>query len=280
MDKKLNFVFLGILLFLITPELSWSQSEQYKRPKSNSEKAKNPIKNSSQKGSSNKDVSNKSKDDQKYKVDLSNIEQKYWAPKDTEFSVVQSRTYSKAHRFSLSLQGGVMINDPYNEGFSYGGTLNYFFNERNGVEFHFVTSSLKDNQTVRAFLNDVGTTGGVKPDYSRPNKFYGFSYNWVPIYAKMSLLDTKILYFDFAISPGLGMLTYEQQSEKGNQEKTTVALTLDLTQYFFLTKNFAIRADYKNKWFKEDIITYKNATYLRSQTTNSSQFLIGVTYYF
>src|SRR5687768_17351365 len=34
------------------------------------------------------------------KLDIQGLEEKYWAPKDTDFSVVQNRTYTKAKRFS------------------------------------------------------------------------------------------------------------------------------------------------------------------------------------
>ena len=36
------------------------------------------------------------------KVDISDLEQKYWAPKDVEFNVVQNRLYSKAGRFGIT----------------------------------------------------------------------------------------------------------------------------------------------------------------------------------
>ncbi len=36
------------------------------------------------------------------KVDISDLESKYWAPKDTDFSVVQNRTYSKDNRFMIA----------------------------------------------------------------------------------------------------------------------------------------------------------------------------------
>src|SRR4051794_14929352 len=50
------------------------------------------------------------------KVDISDLENKYWAPKDTDFSVVQNRTYSKDHKFIASLQYGIPINDSHSDG--------------------------------------------------------------------------------------------------------------------------------------------------------------------
>src|SRR5665213_1189165 len=47
------------------------------------------------------------------KVDISDLENKYWAPKDTDFSVVQNRTYSKEHRWFFSAQYGIPVSDSY-----------------------------------------------------------------------------------------------------------------------------------------------------------------------
>ena len=50
------------------------------------------------------------------KLDLKKLEDKYWAAKDTDFSVVQNRTYTKEGRAFLSLSYGPLMNDPYSYG--------------------------------------------------------------------------------------------------------------------------------------------------------------------
>src|ERR1700722_15225129 len=47
------------------------------------------------------------------KVDISDLENRYWTAKDTEFNVVQNRLYTKAKRFSVTLQGGTNLSDTY-----------------------------------------------------------------------------------------------------------------------------------------------------------------------
>ncbi|MEO0335372.1 MAG: hypothetical protein AAF202_03205, partial [Pseudomonadota bacterium] len=42
------------------------------------------------------------------RVDISDLENKYWAPKDTDFKVVQNRLYTKEKRFSLSTGIGIL----------------------------------------------------------------------------------------------------------------------------------------------------------------------------
>ncbi len=67
------------------------------------------------------------------KLDITDLEQKYWAPKDTDFSVVQNRTYTKAGRVALSLSGPI-VNDPFSSGYNPSVKVNYYFSERYGVE--------------------------------------------------------------------------------------------------------------------------------------------------
>src|SRR5690606_26784918 len=123
------------------------------------------------------------------KVDISDLENKYWAPKDTDFSVVQNRTYTKEGKFGLALQGGLLVNDGYSDGTVYAASLNYFFTERHGMEFTYTGADLKENDSTKSL---VGFAGGVKPDYGQMSGYYGVSYNWVPFYAKMSVLGKKI----------------------------------------------------------------------------------------
>ena len=61
------------------------------------------------------------------KVDVTDLEKKYWASKDTDFSVVQNRVYSKANRFALTAQYGFLINDQWSDGPKFAGSLGYYF---------------------------------------------------------------------------------------------------------------------------------------------------------
>lgn len=218
------------------------------------------------------------------KVDVSDLEQKYWAPKDTDFGVVQNRTYAKKGRPSLSVQGGPVINDSYSEGYALGATANYFFSERYGIELSYTSADMKNGQATD---NLKGFGSGVAPDFGRFSSFYGIGFNWVPIYAKMSFLGSKIIYFDMAITPQIGIASYDQvwdDSVTRDQQRTiqqsSFSYGIDVTQYFFLTNHFAIRADLKNRWFQEDVIGYRTRQTLRTIQNHTSIFVIGATYYF
>ncbi|MCB0413345.1 MAG: outer membrane beta-barrel domain-containing protein [Bdellovibrionales bacterium] len=258
---------------LCLSEFAQAQSSQYQR--------KQPPKSKENTNKPGSKAEPKSKSDSD-KLDISDLEKKYWSPKDTEFSVVQNRTYSKVKRLSASLQYGRVINDGYSDGQDLGLSLNYFPKERYGYEFRYVNSDLSNNDVVTAFINDVANSSGILPDHGKVKSYWSLGFNWVPIYAKVSLLDKKIVYFDMSITPKIGQVTYEQQvraSSGGPQVKSAPAIGFDITQYFFVHKNFAIRADLQNFWFQQEVLNYSSGAFLRNSMTNHSSFLIGITYY-
>lgn len=211
------------------------------------------------------------------KLDVSDLEKKYWAAKDTDFSVVQNRSYSKNKRFAISAMYGPVINDSYSVGFAYGLSAHYFYNERNGIELQYLQNSTKDNNAVNVFNNQYGT----RPDFDRSQTYYGVNYNWVPIYAKMSLMNSKILYFDMAFSPGVGVTNYEQQAFNAPSiAKSAPTFSFNITQHFFLSNHFAIRGEFQNRWFNEDIIGYKTNTSIRTDFAHDTNLLFGLDFFF
>jgi outer membrane beta-barrel protein len=211
------------------------------------------------------------------KMDVSDLEQKYWAAKDTDFNVVQNRLFSKANRLALTLNYGMFTNDPFSVGPTYGGSLNYFFSERYGVEVAAHKTDSSDNDSTQY----IKTNQGSAPDHNKMKGYYGLGFNWVPFYAKMSFLNSSILYFDMSFTPGVGIMQYSQQRAEGNSDKTAPAVSIAVTQHFFLTKWLALRVDYKNFWSNQEVVSYKTTN--RSSTTklqNDSLLMGGFTFYF
>ncbi len=242
-----------------------AQSTQYQRP------TKNVV---------NKAAPEKKTGKEDYKVDITDIEQKYWAPKDTDFSVVQSRAYTKANRFSLTVQGGSLINDTFNKGSLFAVSSNYFLSERHGFGLSYVSGDLGNTKVIDNFRYQVGGgAAGTEPDRGRLKHYYGINYVWVPIYAKMSLLEKKILYFDMAISPSIGMTSYNKLTDFKDIPESALTFGLDVSQYFYLNKNWAIRADLKNNWYNEKRVTFKTGESISTQSNNTTMFLLGFIYY-
>ncbi len=210
------------------------------------------------------------------KLDVSDLEKKYWSAKDTDFSVVQNRAYTKANRWAAALMYGPVINDTNSDGQALDLSLQYYFTERFGAELTAVTNSLKDNSAATS----LSVYQGAKPDFDRTLNFYGVNFNWIPFYAKMSVMNSKILYFDMALSPGFGISTYEQQNISGNNKKTAPTFSLNVTQHFFLNNHFAIRAEVQNRWFNEDVISYRSGASLRTDFAHDSNILFGLDYFF
>ncbi len=219
------------------------------------------------------------------KVDISDLENKYWAPKDTDFSVVQNRTYSKDHRFLITPQWGGPINDPYSNGNVLGITGNYFWSERMGVQATFLDANYRNSNAT----NDIGnlsTTSGAVPDHGKLNGYYGVGFNLVPFYAKMSFWGKRIIYFDMAFTPTLGMTNYDQQIEGENKSKSALTYGLDVTQFFFFNKWFAVRVDLKNQFYKQEVVKFRSSggmtkgQKVESKDIQDTMFLIGTTFYF
>lgn len=190
------------------------------------------------------------------RIDLKKIEQKYWAAKDTDFTVVQNRTYTKANRFFLSMGWGPLVNDPYSFGRISNLSAGYYFSERWGTEVAFERGTLTDNSSVVAFKEQ----NGILPNYNTFNSYLGANLIWVPFYAKMSFLDRSIMYFDMQFAVGMGAINYSSvidPSQIGNKASNAMAYTLDVTQQLFFHEHWAFRLDIKNKWSRQDLYRYR-----------------------
>ena len=83
-------------------------------------------------------------------------------------------------------------------------------------------------------VGDLAKSGG-SPNYGIMQNYIGAGFNWVPFYSKMSFLGKKILYFDMAITPTIGMTGYDQQLITGSQSQNAFTYEFDITQYYFFT---------------------------------------------
>lgn len=224
----------------------------------------------------------KTADQRAEKLDVNDLEKRYWAAKDTDFSVVQNRLFSKDGRIALSAYYAMFVDEPWSDGPTYGVNLNYYLSERYGVELAYSSSDTEDSDAT-ARLSEQGG----KPNHGKLKTFYGAAFNWVPFYAKMSVLNSQIIYFDMSLSVGGGVTEYEQQREEGSGiMKTSPTLTFDITQHFFLTNWLALRFDFKNRWYNEEVIHYKpssavNGNRVESERTNHTSLIgAGLTFYF
>ncbi len=214
------------------------------------------------------------------KIDISDLENRYWTAKDTEFSVVQNRLYTKAKKFSVTPQLGVVLNDPYENNVNFGLAIDRFFSEREGIELQAWKTSASDSDII----SRIGSNGAV-PDRNIQQGYVGLNYVWVPIYAKLSLLEKKILYFDMGVEPGLGVTmlksaTYTTTTSftpPNSTSQSAITLALDIYQQIFLSEHFALRADFKNHFYQEQIYGATSGNSLSSKTNYSASVMLGLT---
>ncbi|GIL18587.1 MAG: hypothetical protein BroJett040_23380 [Oligoflexia bacterium] len=217
------------------------------------------------------------------KLDLQKLEDKYWAAKDTDFSVVQNRTYTKANRYFGSFSYGPLMNDPYSNGRMTNFALGYYFSERFGMEFAMERGALVDNAGTSKYRD----TYGVNADYNRFVEYKSVNMIWVPFYAKMSFLDRAIVYFDMQFALGIGNMAYESQTNLGGKSGSTTGFNIDFTQQLFFSEHWAARLDVKNKWTNQDRYRYQLTgtqteadRKLPTSSVQDTTILLGLTFFY
>lgn len=283
MSSQNTFLSGSILLSLMLSLQVSAQEGQYKRekPAAATKKVEDPAKPGSKPTAPG--ATAPAVDDKSDKLDITDLEQKYWAPKDTDFTVVQNRTYTKAGRIGVSAMTGPVLNDTFSDGFNHTLKVNYYADERYGYEFTYIKSDLKDSDDVSNFRN-LSSGGGVSPDFNREDSYIGFGFNWVPIYAKVSLLGKRILYFDLQVTPHVGMSSYLQQTDgsptANNEKQSAFTYGVDITQYYFLDTHIALRFDLHNRWYSQEVLGWASGVKVNDKTQNTQMFLFGLTYFF
>lgn len=216
------------------------------------------------------------------RVDIKQLEEKYWSAKDDDFSVVQNRTFSKAGKWSVSLGAGIPINDPYSSGNLQNLQVGYHTSERWGFELGYLGATFKDNEATARFIKDHGTI----PNHNKLVSQTALLVNFVPLYAKMSFLDKRIIYFDMGVSFGVGQTTYSSMIQSGNKTGQAPLTMFNLYQHFFLREWIAIKVEYRNTWTMEERFRYKinpgepeSARSLGQKSINDTSLMIGFTFF-
>lgn len=216
------------------------------------------------------------------KLDIKQLEDRYWSSKDDDFSVVQNRTFSKAKKFSLTLGSGMPINDPYSTGGIQNMQIGYHFNERWGVELGYLGATFRDNEVTDRFIKDHGTI----PNHNKLQSQTSLQVNFVPLYAKMSFLDKRIIYFDMGFSLGIGQTTYASMVNTGDRTQQGSLVQFGIYQHYFLREWVALKVEYRNTWTMEERFRYKmnpgeqeSARSLGEKSINDTSLMIGFTFF-
>ncbi len=218
------------------------------------------------------------------KLVLKQLEDKYWSAKDNDFGVVQNRTYAKDKRPFATFSYGPMLNDSYSTGRMTNFAAGYYFNERWGLELAYEKGSLSDNGSTAA----LAQYNGLKPNFNKFSDYTSVNMMWVPMYAKMSVMDKSIWYFDLQLAMGLGNMNYQSQidaSEGASINRTAVGFNFDTSAQIFFSTKWAIRFDIKNKWSNQDLTRFRLSgsgstnRNMGSQIQQDTTMLLGLTYF-
>jgi outer membrane beta-barrel protein len=213
------------------------------------------------------------------KIDLKKIESDFWSAKDTDFSVIQNRAFPKEGRFYTNLATGILVNDPFTTGNIQRLALGYYFSERWGIELGHELVNAQDSKSTQYLKSK-----NAFPNYNFLNSYTYVSASWVPFYAKMSLLDRKILYYDMQLNFGVGQKAYTAyiRDEPGLSFQS-FGYHLDVVQNFFFTRHWSFRLDLRNQWASQNFY-YSDGSQKKqkesSSLVNDTSLLIGLTYFF
>lgn len=207
------------------------------------------------------------------RINTRQLVEDYWTPQQKKYSLIQQRYFVKEGRPMLSLTGGVHVNNPQHEGYFGTLSLGYYFTEKWGVEAHYSGSALDKNDLIDRL--ESHPSGGTTLNRGKTTSYLGGSINYSPIYAKMSLLGYKILYYDMVLSGHLGQTTYEQASDFGNPTQSALTFGFGLSQIFYLNRHWSIRLDFTNRWYNSEVLEYDTGNKVKDRWVNDTLLGIG-----
>lgn len=174
-------------------------------------------------------------------VRVDQIKRKYWAGGDSaQVGVVQNRAYSKAGKFSLGINGGIVFADPFLSTKILGGTFGYNFSEYLALEL-IGWKLFANGSSALETLRDQGKDANT----NLQKAYYGTEVLWSVMYGKLSFIGRKIIYYDLHLTAGGGMI----DTETGKYP----AGTLGIGQRFYLSQSFSLRLDYRSLIYQEHI---------------------------
>jgi outer membrane beta-barrel protein len=154
--------------------------------------------------------------------------------------VVQNRAFSKANKWSLGVQGGLIFNDPFLDNRAVGLAVGYHFSEFVGIELLGLRVF-----SSKSSANNKLEEGGKRANTNPPSSFIGAEGLFSFMYGKLSLFGKKIIYYDMHFIGGMGVMS----TETGKNPSVVVGLG----QRFYIGKATSLRVDYRMIGYSETI---------------------------
>ena len=182
--------------------------------------------------------------------------------------VIQRRFMPKTGRLAASFSSVFTLSSEFFLNTGIGARLNYYFLEKHGVElsgyyvFTFDRGVTKDLRNIKV---------NVSERLPIARSFAGLTYNWVPVYGKISLYNRKIVAFDTFFNIGGGMSGIRRKSKTQTVWEPTAIFGGG--QIFAITRDLGFRWDLR--WHGTVEMKQKELSYL-----NDILFSLSLIYYY
>lgn len=179
-------------------------------------------------------------------TDVENIREKYWAHGEEEdVGVVQNRLYTKKSKVEVQPFLGLISSDPFLSVKSLGATIGYHLSEDFSLNVVGWKHSVQDSDAMDRLQKDITIGVPSSANTNEPKWFLGSELAYSPLYGKLSLAGSAIIYYDAHLLGGVGMTN----TETGKY----VTPFIGVGQQIYLSQSVAIRLDYRLMHYKEKI---------------------------
>lgn len=204
------------------------------------------------------------------RIDVQTMKRRYWTVGNEDLmDVVQNRLYTKKGRVEAAFRYGFWSDDPFQDQSTMALSVGYHLSEFLSLHGFYGKISASNNgafaeaKKATALGNYAGLDSVVNPGTS----VMGAEARASLIYGKLSLLGSRIIYYDLNVAGGVSQ-------HKTRDGSSSIGFFAGLGQQFFLTKTFFLTVDYR-LLFHTDKFQNPPVTQ-RSLTTNWIQIGVGV----
>lgn len=198
--------------------------------------------------------------------------------------VLQDRAFTKAGRFELGVNAGVMAANPFYTSIAYGAHAAFHFTEYWGIDAYFekfANSFSVDGTQIKDYLDNSGFSS--RKEFQAPKWYSGVGAIWSPIYGKFAFFRRNIIHFDFFAVFGLSFLAVDSSvKDRGGRDQTAPGSLLGVGMRVFFNKHWSLRFDVKNNIYRSYFAPNNNSGTGEGGNVwrNSFQYTTGVSYMF
>ena len=206
------------------------------------------------------------------RIDVQSMKRRYWTVGNEDLmDVVQNRRYTKKGRWEGAVKYGFWSDDAFQDQKSIGLSLGYHINEFLSLHGFYSSVSASNSQ---AFTAATQAAGGVTPVVNPAKSVMGAEARGSLVYGKLSLLGSKIFYYDFNTAIG-----FTQHKFGDRPAGSSMGYFFGLGQQFFVNRNWFVGVDWR-LMFHTDKYTPGTPPAVTDRSLTTSWIQIGVGAFF